>query len=252
MKAHSTLQFFICASIALAGFVECVAQQPANDPALTRKIRKTPLWKKQKITEKELSQFMRNLRSGKVELQKEALLKLANSRPIPRHTQTVMAAVKPIERSEVDWIRASYYSICTHWKAAEDAAVLVQRAGSYERLGQVIAQGGVKEKFDAINALSHTDDPKAADVLAAHFNDGPERLKIAAAFKDMGPIAAPSVMKLTKADDWRVQVAALNVMEDIGTKQQLPELQKLTGKGARGIVSLNAKRAIEEIKKSGR
>lgn len=228
----------------------CWAQK--DDPALARKLRKMPLWKKTVISERQLGQYLRGLRSGQPAQQEKALKGLAEARPIPKHTRAVMAAVAPARNSDVDWVQAAYFAICQTWESAEKAAEMQRRAGSYARLQAIIASGGVSEKFDAINALSHTDDPAAAEILVASYGGGAEKLKVAAGLKEMGPIAAPAVMKMIQSADTRVQLAGLGVLEEIGTKQQLPALRALTANGKRGIVALKAKGTIEAIEKSGR
>jgi HEAT repeat protein len=98
----------------------------------------------------------------------------------------------------------------------------------------------------AIKALGNFKDEWAAEAVAERLEDFFERGEAAAALKKMGPVAEKAVLARLFHKDWQVSTTVCDILETIGTRQSLPDLEKMAARNDI-VMAPRAKKTIQAI-----
>jgi hypothetical protein len=130
------------------------------------------------------------------------------------------------------------FKLFKKWAATKEDR---ERIGKY--MEGLLADLGLKK--DVIKYVAENKIASAAPELAKLLKDGFERLEVARALIAIGPEAGQATLPFVTDLDPQVRKMAIEVLAQIGTKECIPELQKVQGDRMVGIAARQAIKVIQ-------
>jgi HEAT repeat protein len=240
---------FLCSSLVVLLSTAGADDQQVLDDRI-QLVHDFPDWQKESLSRAELMECVRQLQSPDRTVQRDALQKLALARPDPRYRDPVFNAARQVRMQHDDkFSRAMLGHINACWSEAEAAARMLERArrsGGIRYLERALQQGNPLEQQQAMAALGYSNEPRAAEIIVAHFkkNSGVASRSLAI----IGPPAAPATLQLLDDADWVTRQDALEVLAKIGSESEIPRIEELSS-DSNGVVKIQVARTLEAIRR---
>jgi hypothetical protein len=186
----------------------------------------------------EVGKAVYDLKSPMPHKQREGLTRLKNAQPNDRRDEVIKELTRILQdKNRFDKEEAAQALLV--W-AGKDKAVPI--------LIESIPQSNFVVQRKLAELLASTKDERAIEPLVQLFDDFAVQREAAKALKDFGPKAAPAVAKRLSSKDRAKMELACEVLKEIGTADNIPELEKIARNRADRGLALAANNAIKAIK----
>ncbi len=186
-----------------------------------------------------LDAVLEKLESREFFTKEEGLKDLQSIKVQNQHKKVVLEALDPLWADRHPFIIQSAFAVFQKWaNTPEDRALIGPHAG--------VLLKDVTLRKDAINYFRENKIVTAAGALAGLLKDAFENKEAARALIEIGPDAEKAVLPFVTDLDAQVRHMAIEVIARIGSKDALPQLQKVQNDRQ---VGLAARQAIQIIRK---
>jgi hypothetical protein len=170
----------------------------------------------------------------------DALRTLSASAPIDARRPEVARVLVGLIDQVDDFVHLEAIKALGRWGTVDDVP----------RLIKLLDDKDIFIRSSAIEALALTQDPRAAQALAAQMEDFQLRLPAAEALKSMGAMGEKAIWPLLKHKNWELRLQACEILSEIGTEKSQQALAALAQDDNPLVVqsAANARRQIEERK----
>ncbi len=209
-----------------------------GDPGPVRPMAPEPRPRGDAVTE-----ALASLNSPEMGSRMGALMELQQMRPNERR-QEVARALEGLLSDPDMFIRKSAIDALAVWGSKDNVPALIQVLNESKGFDATLV------RHSAIEALGGFKDERAAEPLAACLEEFHDRHTADKALQKLGPAAEKAVLQRLTHHDWQVRMAACEVLQAIGTKTSLADLEKVSAEN-HPIVTRRAREAIQAIKRRG-
>jgi predicted Zn finger-like uncharacterized protein len=186
----------------------------------------------------ELGKAFYELKSPMVHKQREALNRLKAMQPNDRRDEVVKELTRILgEKNRFD-----------HGDAAEALVVWAGKDKAVPVLIESLPQHNFIYRKAVIPVLASTKDPRTIEPIVQLLDEFVISSEVAKALKEIGPKAAPAVAKRLSSKDRAKVESACELLKDIGTPENIPELEKIAQNRRDRALALQASNAIKAIK----
>jgi S1-C subfamily serine protease/HEAT repeat protein len=151
----------------------------------------------------------------------------------------VAKALEPLLKDADGGKRRGAVNALAAWGGKEDVPLLMPMLNDAD----VFTRGAVFE------ALAKLKDPSCAEAVAEHLVPFGERGNAAKVLRALGPGGEKATLKYLNHDDWGVRLEVCKILQEIGTKESVADLEKRVAEG--GLVGPAAQAALNAIKARG-
>lgn len=213
-----------------------LSEQEKSDLAKTAE--GAPLFPQQPLAENLQKQALEDLKSGEKSKQLRALIMLQNKEP-EKTNKEIAAAAEELLTGGDSSLRHLAARTLGKWGTKDSHAALLKCLDEKE----------VILRHAAMESLGKLKSEAAAEPIAKRMSELQDRFQAAKALRLIGPVAEPSVIKLTEHADWQVRYEACKILGEVGAEKSVPTLTALQTTDENNLVRNTAKKALEEIGK---
>jgi hypothetical protein len=190
------------------------------------------------LTDEELTQLLVDVKGADRQRRMNALNRLALAKPIDQRRGEVSKAVEPILDDKDLFTRKKGAEVLGVWGDKDAVPALVNLLGD----------GNVFVRWDAMTALGKLQDERAAEPAAARLPTQEDRANAAKLLISLGAKAEKAVVPYLKygdtQKDWPIRLEACKILKEIGTKASKAALDAAS-RDSNGLVAMEAKKALD-------
>jgi S1-C subfamily serine protease len=217
-----------------AKVIRLVVQVAVQQPAVPQAPAQPPVPKP--LTDAALTRALQDLTAPESFKKHAALMRLAGAEPTKERRAEVVKAVEPLLQ-DAEWgTRNAAVKAYAHW-AGKDGLPKV--------LPLVKDDNGLV-RWAAFDSLKEWKDERCVDVVAECLVPFDRRGKASEVLRAVGQPAEKATLKYLTHQDWGVRLEVCRVLQEIGTKESVPALEKTVPEG--GLVGPAAQGALDAIK----
>ncbi len=201
------------------------------------KLVEPPKTKPKPLTDVERTQALEDLKSDNAFTQSRGADRLAAAEPTAKHRDEVTKALLPlVSRTSEMFTRAAFIKALGVWGNRDSVTALIKLVDDRDISVHLAV-------FDALVALQ---DKRAIEPFTKFLATGKDNYRATQALRAFGPAAEESVLKLLAEVNTGTQREAAQLLQEIGTKKSLRDLEKLT-QSSESYLKYVAERAIKAI-----